>query len=149
MGAYFFKLGRSLLTQRRRHDFPVRCKRPLDRMELQSLGPYFFTWFNNTSSSSAFHGPFLMPSSLFTSIFFSSHCQIPNISHKHFHFSKDFFCLRKQNIYIYIFLVLWKAFFTKYCVFFFFFGSETLFLSVCFPFYLWRLRQLFPLPSTK
>lgn len=67
-GVYFFKLGLSLLTQRRRHDFPVLCKRPLDRMELQSLGPYFFTWFNSTSSSSAFHGPFLTPSSPFASI---------------------------------------------------------------------------------
>lgn len=61
---YFFKLGRSLLTQRRRQDFPVRCKRPLDRMELQSLGPYFFTCFLNTSSSSAFHGPFFIIESL-------------------------------------------------------------------------------------
>lgn len=57
---YFFKLGRSLLTQRRRQDFPVRCKRPLDRMELQSLGPYFLTWLIKTSSSSAFHGPFFI-----------------------------------------------------------------------------------------
>lgn len=57
--SYFFKLGRSLLTHRRRHDLPVLCKRPLDRMELQSLGPYFLTWFTRTSSSSAFHGPFL------------------------------------------------------------------------------------------
>lgn len=65
---YFFKLGLSLLTQRRRQDLPVLCKRPLDRMELQSLGPHFFTWFNRTSSSSAFHGPFLIPSSLLPSI---------------------------------------------------------------------------------
>ncbi|KAG5565434.1 hypothetical protein RHGRI_001353 [Rhododendron griersonianum] len=40
INAYFFKLGLSLLTQRRRQDLPVRCKRPLDRMELQSLGPF-------------------------------------------------------------------------------------------------------------
>lgn len=56
------------MTQRRRQDLPVLCKRPLDRMELQSLGPYFLTWFIRTSSSSAFHGPFLIPSSLFPSI---------------------------------------------------------------------------------
>lgn len=58
--AYFFKLGRSLLTQRRRQDLPVLCRRPLDRMELQSLGPYFLTWLIRTSSSSAFHGPFFI-----------------------------------------------------------------------------------------
>ena len=59
---YFFKLGLSLLTQRRRQDLPVRCKSPLERMELQSLGPYLFTWFISTSSSSAFHGPFFISS---------------------------------------------------------------------------------------
>lgn len=73
---YFFKLGLSLLTQRRRQDLPVRCKSPLERMELQSLGPYLFTWFISTSSSSAFHGPFfissLSPSILNFTPFFSS-----------------------------------------------------------------------------
>lgn len=69
---YFLRFGWSLLTQRRRHDLPVLWRRPLDRMELQSLGPYFFTWFTNTSSSSAFHGPFLICSwSLFPRIFHS------------------------------------------------------------------------------
>lgn len=57
---YFLRFGRSLLTQRRRHDFPVRRNKPLDRMELQSLGPYLLTWLIKTSSSSAFHGPFLI-----------------------------------------------------------------------------------------
>lgn len=60
--SYFFKLGLSLLTQRRRQDLPVRWRRPLDRMELQSLGPKRLTWFKSTSSSSSFHGPFLKTS---------------------------------------------------------------------------------------
>lgn len=59
---YFFKLGLSLLTQRRRQDLPVRWRRPLERMELQSLGPYLLTWLIRTSSSSAFHGPFFISS---------------------------------------------------------------------------------------
>lgn len=42
---HFLRFGRSLLTQRRRHDLPVLWRRPLDRMELQSLWTYFFTWF--------------------------------------------------------------------------------------------------------
>lgn len=61
--SYFFKLGRRLLTQRRRQDLPVLGKRPLDRMELQSLGPFPFTKFFSISSSSAVHGPFLVASS--------------------------------------------------------------------------------------
>ena len=55
-------MGLSLLTQRRRQDLPVRWRRPLDRMELQSLGPKRLTWFKSTSSSSSFHGPFLKTS---------------------------------------------------------------------------------------
>ena len=57
---YVFKLGLSLLTHLRRQDFPVRGNKPLDRMELQSLGPYLSTCFNSTSSSSLLHGPFFM-----------------------------------------------------------------------------------------
>lgn len=68
---YFLRFGRSLLTQRRRQDLPVLWRRPLDRMELQSLGPYLFTCLSSTSSSSAFHGPFLICStcSFFPCIF--------------------------------------------------------------------------------
>lgn len=79
MEGYFFKLGLSLLTQRRRQDLPVRCKRPLERMELQSLGPYLFTWFTSTSSSSAFHGPFFI-SSLSISLQRSHYSFLPSIS---------------------------------------------------------------------
>ena len=57
---YVFKLGLSLLTHLRRQDFPVRGNKPLDRMELQSLGPYLLTCFKSTSSSSLLHGPFFM-----------------------------------------------------------------------------------------
>jgi hypothetical protein len=68
--SYFLRFGRSLLTQRRRQDLPVLWRRPLDRMELQSLGPYFLTWWSNTWSSSVFHGPFLTCScSFFPCIF--------------------------------------------------------------------------------
>lgn len=73
------RLGRSLLTQRRRHDLPVRLRRPLDRIELQSRGPYLLTWLINTSSSSAFHGPFLI-SSFLASIFLISMISL-SVSH--------------------------------------------------------------------
>lgn len=53
-------MGLSLLTHLRRQDFPVRGNKPLDRMELQSLGPHLFTCLNSTSSSSLLHGPFFM-----------------------------------------------------------------------------------------
>ena len=56
---YVLRSGRSLLTQRRRQDLPVRGRRPLDRMELHSRGPCSRTCRRSTSSSSAFHGPFL------------------------------------------------------------------------------------------
>ena len=56
---YFLMSGRSLLTQRRRQDLPVRGRRPLDRMELHSRGPFSRTCRRSTSSSSAVHGPFL------------------------------------------------------------------------------------------
>ena len=55
---YVFKSGLSLLTQRRRQDFPDLGRRPLDRMELQSRGPYLCTCSIRTSSSSAIQGPF-------------------------------------------------------------------------------------------
>jgi hypothetical protein len=56
---YVLRSGRSLLTQRRRQDLPVRGRRPLDRMELHSRGPCSRTCRSSTSSSSAVHGPFL------------------------------------------------------------------------------------------
>ncbi|KAL8459387.1 hypothetical protein ACS0TY_036761 [Phlomoides rotata] len=41
--AEYVIIGSANINQRRRHDFPVLCNRPLDRMELPSLGPYFLT----------------------------------------------------------------------------------------------------------
>lgn len=57
---YVLRSGLSLLTQRRRQDLPVRARRPLDRMELQSRGPCFRTYSIRISSSSAIHVPFLI-----------------------------------------------------------------------------------------
>lgn len=136
--AYFFKLGLSLLTHRRRHDFPVRCKRPLDRMELQSLGPYFFTWFNSTSSSSAFHGPFLIPSSLFPSIAQNSHSQnsqksLINTFTFHWIFVL-FFCFVLSNASLGFFLCFW------------FFDS--LLSCVCFPYPLFGVTVKTVTPTT-
>lgn len=55
---YFLMSGRSLLTQRRRQDLPVRGRKPLDRMELQSRGPCTRTCSSSTASSSAVQCPF-------------------------------------------------------------------------------------------
>jgi len=88
---HFLRFGRSLLTQRRRQDLPVLWRRPLDRMELQSLGPYFFTWFRSTSSSSAFHGPFLIYSSFpFLPCIFLT-CMLRNSEESFLWFSKNYF----------------------------------------------------------
>lgn len=50
--------GLSLFTQRRRQDLPVRGRKPLDRMELQSRGPCTRTCSSSTASSSAVQCPF-------------------------------------------------------------------------------------------